>query len=193
MAQLQEGCLVLVRKASEQMDVSQLTAMDVLLQGGSERAASDKDDGILTARQGLKQGMQALVVTQGTNEQKEWTGELSLPVIQPLRIGSGITGWIDADGNDAGFVGVLCQNRAGGKIVGGGGDNMIDASKEAVHQGAVEPGQVFLFDDVGVIGKQRRFFQLAAEVHQIHEWPGEVVMDKVGMRGEVPEVTKGMK
>lgn len=118
MAQLQEGCLVLVRKASEQMDVSQLTAMDVCSCKAGPSGPLPTRTTELTARQGLKQGMQALVVTQGTNEQKEWTGELSLPVIQPLRIGSGITGWIDADGNDAGFVGVLCQNRAGGKIVG---------------------------------------------------------------------------
>src|SRR5690554_6313131 len=131
--------------------------------------------------------MQALVVTHDTHKQEKAIRELLTPVGQAFGIDIVIRGFVKAVGYHVGLVLVVRKHIAGRKVIGGGGDNPVNGAEEPVHQRAIELQKHFLSDNVGVITQYAGLAVCCVEMQQIHQWPGEVVVDDIMLPCQFPE------
>src|SRR5690606_41154872 len=79
------------------------------------------------------------------------------------------------------------QYIAGGQIVWGSGDDLVDRPQEAVHQRAVESQEGLLTHDVRMVAEHAWFAMPGVEVHQVHQWPWEVVVDDIHVSSQFTE------
>lgn len=132
--------------------------------------------------------MQALVVAHHPDEQEEPRPEFLSPVLQTLCRRLRVAGLVQAVGDHPGLFPVLAEHVAGAEVVGRRHRDPIDAMKEAPHQRPVQFQQDALADDVRMVGDHARLVHTGEEMHQVHERPGEVVVDHVRLRRQLAEL-----
>jgi len=144
------------------------------------------------ARHRVQQHLQALVVAQHADKEKEAFPHLRTPRLQPRGLCALDTCCIYSDRNDAHPWRELAEQRTATHIGLGRRDDTVDRTQESAHEGSIDAPEQALAHDIGMVGEHRLRARVPRdqEMENIRERPWEMVMDNVRPARPAPECTE---